>query len=82
MLGIEIVDTNAPKDQIGSYPTNSALASRIQRECFRQGLIVETGGRADCVLRLLPPLTLTANQAKAIVGVIETAIAQAIKTAH
>ncbi len=79
MIGVEIVDTTAKPDPLGSYPTNSALASRIQQECFREGLIVETGGRADCVLRLLPPLTLTAEQAKTIVGIFDRTIARALK---
>ncbi|MEO0776648.1 MAG: diaminobutyrate--2-oxoglutarate transaminase family protein, partial [Bacteroidota bacterium] len=79
MIGVEIVDTTAKPNALGSYPTNGSLASRIQRECFREGLIVETGGRADCVLRLLPPLTLTAEQAKTIVDIFDLTIARALK---
>lgn len=34
-------------------------AAEVSRACFEEGLIVETCGRADEVLKLLPPLTVT-----------------------
>ena len=45
------------------------VATRFQREALRRGLIVEIGGRDDCVVRLLPPLNIsleTADEALAI----------------
>ncbi|EFL03009.1 predicted protein [Streptomyces sp. SPB78] len=38
----------------------------MRRECLRRGLIVELGGRHSAVVRLLPPLTLTDDQATAV----------------
>jgi diaminobutyrate-2-oxoglutarate transaminase len=52
MWGIELAD---PRD---GRPA-SELASRIQRGALRRGLIVELGGRYDCVIRMLPPLNVT-----------------------
>ena len=37
------------------------LAERVQARALRGGLIVELGGRQDCVVRLLPPLNVTAE---------------------
>ncbi len=34
-------------------------ASAVQREAFQRGLILEIGGRHDCVVRMLPPLNIT-----------------------
>lgn len=52
MWGVELAD---PLD--GSPA--GALARRVQAEALRGGLIVELGGRDDCVVRLLPPLNVT-----------------------
>jgi diaminobutyrate-2-oxoglutarate transaminase len=37
------------------------LAGRVQARALRGGLIVELGGRNDSVVRLLPPLNVTAD---------------------
>ena len=34
------------------------LAKKTSSECFKHGLIIELAGRQDCVLKLLPPLTI------------------------
>lgn len=57
--GIEFAD---PKNG----RTAGALAAAVQAAALRGGLIVELGGRDDCVVRMLPPLNVTA-------GTVETA---------
>jgi len=52
MLGMEMVD---PVSGAG----DPALAREIQRSALDRGLILELGGRNDCVVRLLPPLNIT-----------------------
>ncbi|WP_078884049.1 diaminobutyrate--2-oxoglutarate transaminase family protein [Streptomyces sp. NRRL S-340] len=47
-------------------PAAPGIAAAVQRECLRRGLIVELGGRHASVVRLLPPLTLTDEQATAV----------------
>ena len=74
MLGIEIIDNKKDADLLGSFSPNSNLARKIQEECFKFGLIIETGGREDCVLRFLPPLTLTRTQASQIIHIVQTAL--------
>ena len=74
MIGLEIVDVSVEANKIGSYPPNSSLAKQIQAECFKNGLIIETGGRNDCVLRFLPPLIINHKQAQEVVNILESAI--------
>jgi diaminobutyrate-2-oxoglutarate transaminase len=54
MWGIELADplTGGPAGD---------LAARVQAEALAEGLIVELGGRDDCVVRMLPPLNVTAE---------------------
>ncbi|MEU7552885.1 diaminobutyrate--2-oxoglutarate transaminase family protein [Streptomyces sp. NPDC044571] len=55
MTGVELTDpeTGLPAD---------ALAKRVQWEAVSRGLIIELGGRDDCVVRMLPPLNCTATE--------------------
>jgi len=54
MWGVELADpyTGQPA---------SALARQVQAHALRNGLILEVGGRDDCVIRMLPPLNVTAD---------------------
>jgi diaminobutyrate-2-oxoglutarate transaminase len=54
MWGVELAD---PRD---GRPAG-AMAREVQDRSFRRGLILECGGRDDCVVRLLPPLNVTAE---------------------
>lgn len=35
-----------------------AFAKQISQECFKKGLILERAGREDCVVKIMPPLTV------------------------
>jgi diaminobutyrate-2-oxoglutarate transaminase len=48
----------------------------LQAACFKAGLVVELGGRNGAVVRLLPPLTITAEQVEAVCNVLRKACAQ------
>ena len=76
MLGLEIVDPEH-SDRAGRAVANSALAAKIQSECFKRGLIVELGGRRSAVIRLLPPLIVDDRQVDAICDVLVRACAAA-----
>ncbi|MFE7898730.1 aminotransferase class III-fold pyridoxal phosphate-dependent enzyme [Streptomyces sp. NPDC057424] len=58
-------------------PAAPALAAAVQQECLRRGLIVGLGGRPASVVQLLPPLTLTDEQAAAVLD----RLADAVRTA-
>ncbi|MFI8233042.1 aminotransferase class III-fold pyridoxal phosphate-dependent enzyme [Streptomyces sp. NPDC085900] len=59
MIGVEFVD---PEEE-GAGPE---LAAAVRGECLRRGLIVDLGGRHRSVVRLLPPLTISDEQAAAV----------------
>ncbi|MCB5163732.1 diaminobutyrate--2-oxoglutarate transaminase family protein [Streptomyces bambusae] len=63
-------------------PADPVLAAIVQQECLRRGLIVELGGRHSSVVRLLPPLTLTDEQATAVLDRLADAIADAERIRH
>nr|WP_229816280.1 diaminobutyrate--2-oxoglutarate transaminase family protein [Streptomyces lucensis] len=56
-------------------PANPELAAAVQRACLQRGLIVELGGRHDAVVRLLPPLTISDEQAAAVLDRLTDAVA-------
>jgi diaminobutyrate-2-oxoglutarate transaminase len=74
MIGIEIVNKNLSPDHLGSFPTDSEMATRIQKACFKRGLIVELGGRNASTIRFLPPLIINAEQVDAVASRVEDAI--------
>jgi diaminobutyrate-2-oxoglutarate transaminase len=79
MIGCEIIDYSLSANKLGSFPTNGSLASNIQRECLKRGLILEVGGRNGCVMRFLPPLIVTPNQIDTIAKIFSTALKVAEK---
>lgn len=80
MIGIEIVNPVDPPDSLGVYPPNRKLACRIQTECLKRGLIVELGGRQGCVVRVLPPLIVTADEIDQIGTIFAEAVRVSIVT--
>ncbi|MGH3881908.1 MAG: diaminobutyrate--2-oxoglutarate transaminase family protein [Pseudonocardiaceae bacterium] len=54
----------------------TAFAREVQAAALRNGLILEVGGRNDCVLRLLPPLTVTEELVDKGADLLERAFAQ------
>lgn len=79
MIGLEVVDPEGATDPLGHPLAHPALASRIQAECLRRGLILEVGGRRGSVLRFLPPLITTEAQIERIVDIFAAATAEAIQ---
>ncbi|WP_435808909.1 aminotransferase class III-fold pyridoxal phosphate-dependent enzyme [Streptomyces massasporeus] len=60
-------------------PTAPELAAAVQRECLRRGLIVGLGGRHASVVQLLPPLTITDEQAAAVLDRLAEAVRAAAR---
>ncbi|MFC9460033.1 diaminobutyrate--2-oxoglutarate transaminase family protein [Streptomyces sp. NPDC056637] len=86
MIGVELVDVGAAQapdrpaaPDLSPHPPAPGLAASVQRECLRRGLIVELGGRHSSVVRLLPPLTITDEQAAAVVERLADALAEAAR---
>ena len=59
---------------IGAEFTDDGLVERIQKRCHEKGVLVWTAGRGGRVLRLLPPLVMTHEQAEAGLDVITEVI--------
>jgi diaminobutyrate-2-oxoglutarate transaminase len=70
MLGVELAD---PRD---GRPAG-AMAREVQARALRRGLILECGGRNDCVVRLLPPLNVTAEVVDSACSILIAAIEEA-----
>ncbi len=78
MIGVEMVDPSLPQSTSGSHPANPELASRIQQECFKRGLILEVGGRHGAVVRFLPPLIITEEQLDEIFAIFKEAVSASV----
>ncbi|WP_425588547.1 aminotransferase class III-fold pyridoxal phosphate-dependent enzyme [Streptomyces venetus] len=79
MIGVQLVDDDpgpsVTPDSAGRLrPAAPELAAAVQRECLRRGLIVGLGGRHANVVRLLPPLTITDEQAAAVLDRLADAV--------
>ncbi|MGW4160004.1 diaminobutyrate--2-oxoglutarate transaminase family protein [Streptomyces sp. NPDC004788] len=80
MIGVELVDPEGAGQGDPAPPPDPELATAVQRQCLDRGLIVELGGRHNAVVRLLPPLTLTDEQAAAVLDRFADALAAAERT--
>ncbi|WP_101296946.1 aspartate aminotransferase family protein [Halegenticoccus soli] len=67
-IGAEFVDA--------AGEPNKAAVKEVQEYCYERGVLVWTAGRHGNVLRLLPPLVMTREQAEAGLDVITEAIAE------
>jgi diaminobutyrate-2-oxoglutarate transaminase len=78
MVGAEIVNPRVRAKMKGTYAADPELASRIQRECFNRGLILEVGGRHGSVVRFLPPLIITEEQMDDVIAIFTDAVRAAL----
>jgi 4-aminobutyrate aminotransferase len=70
MVAIEFVEP-------GTTDPNGYAMLRVFEECRRRGLLVGKGGLYGNVIRLGPPLTLTADEAREGVAILHAAVADA-----
>ena len=78
MLGLELVDASTGEP-------NTLAAVALQRCAIERGLIVELGGRGDCVVRLLPPLNVsreTLDQALQLLGLALDEVSPGSRNGH
>ncbi|WP_437884420.1 aspartate aminotransferase family protein [Pseudomonas sp. LRF_L74] len=78
MIGVEIIDPSGPTDALGRGPHDGVLASLIQRECLKRGLIIELGGRYGSVVRFLPPLIINREQVEQVARIFGKALLAAL----
>ncbi|HEX9735839.1 MAG TPA: diaminobutyrate--2-oxoglutarate transaminase [Thermoanaerobaculia bacterium] len=58
------------------------LAGKVSREAFARGLVIETAGAQDEVLKLLPPLTIERETLESGLDLIEESLAAALGEAE
>ncbi|MCA1682488.1 MAG: diaminobutyrate--2-oxoglutarate transaminase family protein [Actinobacteria bacterium] len=68
MIGIELVDA--------AGEANSEAATAVQRGALERGLILELGGRGNCVVRLLPPLNVSRETLDQAFEILDVALAE------
>ena len=73
-IGVEFVEPESGRPQ-------SDVVDAIQTYCYEHGVLVWKAGRGNSVLRLIPPLVLTREQAEIGVDIIVDGIEHAV-TAH
>ena len=56
-----------------------ALATQVSAACFERGLIVETAGIDDQVLKLLPSLTIEESELKLGLDIIDDSVRALVK---
>lgn len=77
MIGVEIVHPQSSIDKVRDKLAYPELASQIQKECFKRGLIIELGGRHSSVVRFLPPLIIQAEEIDTISEIFLEAVKKA-----
>jgi diaminobutyrate-2-oxoglutarate transaminase len=58
--------------------TEAGLATRISQACFERGLVIETAGIDDQVLKLLPSLTIKEDELQHGLDIIQTSLRVAL----
>ncbi|HLK44733.1 MAG TPA: aminotransferase class III-fold pyridoxal phosphate-dependent enzyme, partial [Acidimicrobiales bacterium] len=71
MVGVELVTDKA------SRTPDPAAAAAVMEGCRRRGVLIGKGGLHGSVLRVSPPLTLTEDEARRCVAVVDEAVAEA-----
>ena len=71
MWGVELADP------VTGHPAGQ-LARDVQHRALRHGLILECGGRNDCVVRMLPPLNVTSETVDRACEMLATSLREAI----
>ena len=61
--------------------SDPTLAGRVSAEAFRRGLVIETSGAADQVLKFLPALTITPEELERGVQIVRESLAAVLATA-
>jgi len=59
-------------------PPGAGLANEIAAQAFKQGLVIETSGAHDEVLKLLPALTISNEELTQGLDIIERSVAQCL----
>ncbi|MCQ2593062.1 MAG: diaminobutyrate--2-oxoglutarate transaminase family protein [Treponema sp.] len=79
MIGTEFVAPKAEPDCIGSLPACGEIAAEVQKLCFKNGLIVEKGGRNGSVMRCLCALNISDDDLATAFSIFEKCVLEVNK---
>ena len=54
------------------------LSEKVADRCFEKGLVMERAGRDDCVLKIMPALTIERDELKAGLEIVEAALKECL----
>lgn len=74
MSGCEFVDPKGTPDSLGSLPASGDIAAMVQQRCFRDGLVMEKGGRNGAVMRCLCALNVTKEDVLTMLDIFEKVV--------
>ena len=66
----------------GLVVNRAGMANAISAEAFRNGLVIETSGATDQVLKLLPPLTIQESRLREGLDILERSVAAVLGAEH
>lgn len=81
MIGVELIQPGK-YNMLGEPLENEQLTAQVKKLCYENGLIIETGGRSDAVLRFLPPLNISDELINHSVEILKGVLAQITNTSH
>jgi len=71
MKGVEFIDPKQPLDHLGAGVGSGEIAGKVQNLCFKNGVILEKGGRFGAVMRFMPALNITDEDLDHLLTVFE-----------
>jgi diaminobutyrate-2-oxoglutarate transaminase len=60
---------------------NEATAGEVSKLCFERGLIIETAGAKDEVLKILPPLVMDDNSLRRGLEIVQESVRDVLSAA-
>ena len=72
--GFDVVSLGHVDVEQGVTPLNPSQAGKVCQVAFERGLLVETSGSMDEVVKLLPPLTISDEELDLGIDLLSTAI--------
>jgi 4-aminobutyrate aminotransferase len=76
MVGLEFIEPE-PGGGVSKKP-NPGAVSRLLEECLRRGLLMYSAGVQGHVVRIFPPLIVTAEQVKEALGILDESLSVAV----
>ncbi|WP_404701204.1 aminotransferase class III-fold pyridoxal phosphate-dependent enzyme [Pseudomonas sp. 3HC3] len=80
MVGVEFVSTAPGQARVPAG--DGGLAKAVQQQCFREGVILELGGRHGAVVRFLPPLTISVEEIDLLVEKFHLWLSSLVTSTH